>query len=201
MIVGVTGEIGAGKTTVAQFFEDWGGELISGDEIGWELLESGEPTHRQLIERYGKKILDEGGEIDREKLGKVVFSSPRELREFNALVHPELLRRLRERVEGAKRRSAVVVVDAALIVEWQIEDEFDRLVVVVADEDTRIERVKGSGRLSSGDMRHRSAAQLPRSEKVKRADWVVENSGSVDELRVKAERIWKEISNGTGTRS
>ena len=87
-----------------------------------------------------------------------------------------------------------------LVILQQLPDEFDKIVVVIADEEKRIERVRGSGRLSDGDMRHRSAAQLPRSEKVKKADWVVENSGTIDELRVKAERIWMDITGGTGRR-
>jgi dephospho-CoA kinase len=197
MTIGVTGEIGAGKTTLARLFEEWGAELVSGDRIGWELLEPGEPIHRELVERYGDEILRDGGEIDREKLGKAVFSSSHQLKEFNTIVHPELLRRLRKRMEAAGRRSTIVVVDAALIVEWQIEGEFDKLIVVIADEKERISRLRDSGRLSDEDVRNRSAAQLDRAEKVKRADWVVENSGTADELRAKAQKIWAEVTEGT----
>lgn len=201
MVVAVTGEIGAGKTTLAQLFEEWGGELISGDEIGWELLEPGEPTYEEIIRRYGRVILDDGREINREKLGKRVFSSPQELQWYNALMHPELLLRMRARIEEAKRRSAVVVVDAALIVEWGIESDFEKLVVVVADEEKRIRRMKARGGLDDQDVRDRMAAQLPRAEKIKNADWVVDNSGTMDELRTEAERIWRVITEMTGRRS
>jgi dephospho-CoA kinase len=201
MVVAVTGEIGAGKTTLAQLFEEWGGELISGDEIGWELLKPDEPTYEEIVRRYGKEILDNGREISREKLGKRVFSSPQELQWFNGLMHPELLLRLRARIEEAKRRSEVVVVDAALIVEWRMESDFEKLVVVVADEDVRVKRMKARGVLDDQDVRDRMAAQLPRSEKIENADWVIDNSGTMDELRAEAEKIWREIREAIGRRS
>ncbi len=194
MVIGITGEIGAGKTTLAKIFESWGAQLISGDEIGWELLEPDEPTHRLLLKKYGRDILSSKGRIDRRKLGRVVFSSPEKTREFDDVIHPELLRRLKERMAIAKKRSSLVIVDAALIVEWGIVDEFNKLIVVIADVEERTERSKRSRKLSDQELRDRFRSQLPRGEKTKYADWVIENNGNLRELREEAERIWRELN-------
>jgi dephospho-CoA kinase len=201
MVVGITGEIGAGKSTLATIFRDWGAKLISGDEIGWELLRREEPTYRVLLEKYGRDILNAEGEIDRRKLGGIVFSSPIKTREFNALVHPELLKRLKRRIEETKRTDSLVVVDAALIVEWGITDEFDKLIVVIADEERRIERLKRSAQLNDAELRDRFRIQLPREEKIGCADWVIENNGDLRELSDEAEKIWRELSKWRERRS
>ncbi|KPJ51008.1 hypothetical protein AMJ40_01275 [candidate division TA06 bacterium DG_26] len=194
MVVGITGEIGAGKTTLAKIFESWGAEFISGDEIGWELLQPGQYTYKLLLQEYGRDIIDTDGRVDRRKLGKIVFSSPEETRQFNDLIHPELLKRLRERIEKARTRSAVVVVDAALIVEWHIMSELDTLIVVIADERRRIERLKRATQLSDEELRDRFKSQLPRAEKLKYADWIVENNGDLTKLHREAERIWRALN-------
>jgi len=201
MVIGITGEIGAGKSTLAAIFKDWGARLISGDEIGWELLRQEEPTYRLLLERYGRDILNAEGDIDRRKLGEIVFSSPVETRKFNGLVHPELLRRLKRRIEETKRTSSLVVVDAALIVEWGMTGEFDKLIVVIADEDRRIDRLKRSWQLNDEVLKDRFRAQLPREEKIKCADWVIENNGDLRELKDEAEKIWRELSKWRERRS
>lgn len=197
MVIGITGETGAGKTTLAEIFESWGAELISGDEMGWELLKPEESTYRSLLQRYGRDILNVEGKINRRKLGRIVFSSPKETREFNALVHPELLKRLRERIEKAKNRSSIVIVDAALIVEWKIVAQFDKLIVVIADKARRIERLKRSRQLSNEELRDRFRSQLSREKKLRYADWVIENNGDIRELREKAEVIWSELKKWT----
>jgi dephospho-CoA kinase len=201
MLVGVTGEIGAGKTTLAKIFQDWGAEVISGDEIGRELLEPEEPTYRLLLEKYGRDIRDSEGKIDRRKLGRIVFSSSERREEFNAIVHPPLLRRLREKIEEARRRSLFVVVDAALIVEWRIAGEFDKLIVVLADEKERIRRIKECSQLSGEELKDRFSSQFPREAKIPHADWVVENNGDIRDLRRQAEGIWRELSRLRGMHS
>lgn len=194
MVIGITGEIGAGKTTLAKIFKSWGAELLSGDEIGWELLEPEEPTYKLILQRYGRDILDTEGRIDRRKLGRIVFSSDEEMKMFNSLIHPELLRRLRDRIEKAKKRSPIIFVDAALIVEWKMAEEFDKIIVVVADEKRRIERLKHSRRLCDEELKDRLKSQLPREVKIRYADWVIENNGDIRELREKASKIWRDIS-------
>jgi len=201
MLIGVTGEIGAGKSTLAQIFQDWGAELISGDEIGRELLEQEGLTYRLLLAKYGRNILNSEGKIDRRKLGKIVFSSLESREEFDGIVHPPLLARLRERMEEAKKRSLFVVVDAALIVEWRMTGEFDKLIVVVADEEKRIERIKRCSQLTDEELRDRFDSQLPREAKIPKADWVIENNGDLRDLMSQAERIWRELSRCRGMRS
>ncbi len=194
VLVGIAGGVAAGKTTVGKLFEEQGAELVEADEIGWGLLEDQEIRDR-LIGAFGKDILSSEGEIERRKLGRIVFSSPEEREKLNSIVHPVLLQRLKERIDELKKPGfqGVVAVIAALIPEWDIKDWFDELIVVTCPEKVAVRRLMKQG-FTEREAKNRVGAQLPVEEKVKGADFIIENNGDLAKLTEAAQKIWGEIT-------
>lgn len=190
MTIGITGNTGAGKTVMANYFSELGAAVISADRIGWELL--GESTViEEIVDCFGNDILTDG-EIDRKKLGKKVFINQDELRKLNSIVHPPLLRRLKRNIEDTE--SEVIVVDAALIFEWGIEDWFDCLILVEADRDIIRERLVAEN-VSEDVISGRLNAQINSQSIEEDVDFVIENNDSKEELKEKTLDVWKKILN------
>ncbi len=194
VLVGVTGGVAAGKTTVGRLFGEWGAKLIEADAIGWELLREKEIRGR-LIETFGREILNREGDIERKKLGRIVFASQGAREKLNSIVHPRLLKRLRQTIRRVRKTdfNGVLVVVAALIPEWGIRDWFDKLVVVICSEEVAAERLMKQG-FSQEETRERITAQLPAEEKVKGADFVLDNSGDLGKLREETRTVWDELT-------
>ena len=195
MIVGVTGGIGAGKSRVCEVFAREGARVIDADEVGREAVE--EPAVlRGLAQAFGNDILDDRGALNRRALGRRAFASPGARERLNAIVWPSLGRRMREAAERSRseRPDRPVVIDAALILEWGDHRTLcDALVVVTAPETVRIQRAMERKGLSDAEVRDRMASQLPESEKVAAADYVIENAGSLSDLETRAMAVWREI--------
>jgi dephospho-CoA kinase len=176
------GGIGSGKSRVAAELERRGGRVVSGDQLGHEALRQ-EEIRRQVVGRWGTKVLDEHGEVSRKALGTIVFADPTERRDLEELVFPWIGRQLEAAVAAAKEDPAVrfVVVDAAVILEAEWNRSCDRIVYVHAPRAVRLKRLAQRGWTEEGaDARAR--VQLPLAEKVSRAHEVVDNSGSLEEL-------------------
>jgi dephospho-CoA kinase len=130
-IIGITGGIGSGKTEVAKIFKKLGAKIISGDEIGKEVVEKNRPVLKKLVRIFGEGILNGNRKLNRRKLGKIVFSSIENRDKLNKIVHPYLLSNLRKQIrEHRKKDPGIVIVDAALIVEWGLQKELDYLILV-----------------------------------------------------------------------
>ncbi|HID93749.1 MAG TPA: dephospho-CoA kinase [bacterium (Candidatus Stahlbacteria)] len=185
MIIGITGGIGVGKSTVANLLKEKGATVIDADKIGWEILNQ---KKEQLVEVFGRQILNKANQIDRKKLGKIVFEDHNKRKTLESLVHPLLLRELKKRI--AKEGSKLIVVDCALIYEWGIQDWFDFIILVKSNLKTRVERLKEKG-YSLEEIKRRMKAQLPNCEKS--ASFVIENEGSLARLRLRVEQIWEKI--------
>lgn len=194
VLVGIAGGVATGKTTVGKLFEEQGANLIEADGIGWLLLEDQEIKER-LIGAFGKDILNFEGEVERKKLGRIVFSSPEARETLNSIVHPVLLQRLREKIGELKKAGfeGVVAVVAALIPEWEIKDWFDELIVVTCPEKVALERLMKQG-FTEREARDRVGSQLPVEEKVKEADFIIENNGDLAKLTEEARKVWEEIT-------
>ncbi len=195
MKIGLTGGVGCGVTEAADRLRQKGIPVISGDETGWEALKIPE-VRSSLVERFGREILGQGGEIDRGILGEIVFSDPEALQSLNEIIHPILLGLLVEKVRKEEAESGVVVVDAALIFEWDLQRFFDKIIVITAPLEVRISRTTARSGLSREQVMQRIAAQMPLEEKAKRADFVIPNDGTKEELYRKVEEIWKQINPG-----
>lgn len=193
--VGIFGLIGSGKTEVSKVFERKGAYVISADEIGREVVDTRSDVLAALKREFGTEIVDENGLLKRRELGKRVFASKQDREKLDAIVHPPLLDRLHELMSEVEREgeSEMIVVDAALILNWGIEDEFDYLICVTAPEERQLERLLSSG-FTETEARDRIGAQISREKQVSAADFVIENDGSLEDLKRKAESLYAEIS-------
>ena len=194
MIIGVTGGIASGKTTVCHIFEQQGALIIDADKIGREVVEQDKGVLSQLVGVFGNQILAQDGSLARRTLGKLAFGNPLAKSKLDEIVHPPLLRRLREKMAQAQKSQShrTVVVDAALLVEWDILSWFDAVVVVVSEREDQIRRLVQQG-LAVKEAQDRIDAQLSVEEKVKKADYLIYNTGDYALLRDHAEQVWRKL--------
>ena len=202
MTVGVTGNMGAGKSTVCRVFESEGALVLDADGVGHETL--GDPlVRRQLVAAFGEAILGPDGKIIRPELGRRAFASKEAREQLNTIVWPALGRRLNEARAGALRDQPErpVVIDAALLIEWGDPRAFcDVLVVVGAPASLRRERSMHRLGLTRAEAEARMASQLPDDEKARVADHVIENDGSLEALKQRARALWQQIVPGCEAR-
>lgn len=182
LLVGLTGGIGTGKSTVSRMFRDLGCLIIDADLLAREVVEPGEPAYAKIVAEFGKEVLDPDGHIDRKKLGALVFGDEAKRKRLEEFTHPEIRQRqigiLAELVtEGFE---GIVIFDAALLVETGGAKNMDRLVVVVADEATQVRRLMVRDDIAEAEVRQKIRSQMPLAEKVKQAHYVVDNSGNRD---------------------
>ena len=196
--VGLTGGVACGKSTVAKMFADLGANIIDADMIAHELYRPGHEVLQELVRHFGPEILKPEGELDRSRLATLVFDGGR-VEELNKIVHPAVIRRQDEwmRALGEKDRYAVAIVEAALILEAGVKDHFDRIMVVTCKPAQKIARFAQRTGVSEGaaraDVERRIKAQMPDEEKARRADFVIDNSGTVEETRHQVQRIYSEL--------
>jgi dephospho-CoA kinase len=189
-IYGLTGGIGSGKSEVALRLVELGIPVIDADFVGHEILEPGGSAADAVIAAFGQAILTEG-RIDREKLGAVVFDDDAARRRLNGIVHPAIARNIAERcAELVQQGHSSIVVEATLLAEdGQREPWMNGLILVLSSEDLRLSRLVRSRGMDPVDARKRMAAQTPPEEKASLADWVIENSGTLDELRAATDAV------------
>ena len=195
--VGLTGGVACGKTTVGTMFEKRGAHVALADVIAHSLFEPGSEVYEKVVEHFGPGVLNEDKTISRPKLANVAF--PERIQELNAIVHPVVIRLQDEWMREIEQREsrAIAIVEAALMVEAGAHKRFDKLIVVTCGFDQKVDRFAERARMSTdeacADVRRRMEAQLPESEKVKLADYIIDNSGSVGHLEEQVERIWREL--------
>jgi dephospho-CoA kinase len=180
-VVGLIGGIGSGKSAAAAQFERRGAVVIAADQLGHEAL--AQPAIRDAIVKRWPGVVGEDGQIDRRKLGAIVFGDEDSRRELEAMTHPYIRRRIEEEIAKAKREQApLVIVDAAVLLEAGWDSACDRLVYVEAPREARLARVTGKRGWDARDLEGREAAQLPLTRKYARADHVLENSSTLEHL-------------------
>jgi dephospho-CoA kinase len=187
LLVGIGGNMGSGKSTVASELKRYGAKIIDADEMGWSILAKGTDEYRRLVKTFGRGILTKTGNIDRRALGKLAFASKASLAKLNAIVHPALLDRVRKEID--RNRKGLVVVDAALLFTWGLDKEVDVAILVTAADRLKIKRLVDAG-MNEDDLVARLKLQPPDSKIWQRADFVLENKGSFAELRRKCRALW-----------
>jgi dephospho-CoA kinase len=196
--VGLTGGVACGKSTVARMFADLGANIVDADTIAHELYRPGQEVYLALIRHFGSEIVQASGEIDRAKLAAAAFEGGR-VEELNKIVHPAVIRQQDQwmRELGAKDRYAVAIVEAALIFEAGVKDHFDKIMVVTCKPAQKIARFgQRTGRIEAdarADVERRTKAQMSDEEKARRADFVIDNSGTTEEARHQVQRIYAEL--------
>jgi len=194
LLVGVTGGIGSGKSVFSALLAERGAQVIDADAYGREALRPGEPAWHSVVAQFGRELLiPQSMEIDRQALAEVVFLDHGKLAALNAIVHPILFSAIADSVERLSQTDEVVVIDAAILVETGMDKNLDTLIVVHADEGLRRERLKKRG-MSSADIEARVSSQTSTVDLLAKADIVVCNNGSLDELVREAERVWADLT-------
>jgi dephospho-CoA kinase len=195
LIVGLTGGIASGKTAVSKILREEGAYIIDADQIARELVQPDTPTWRELIRVFGKEILDKDGSIHRKKLAAIIFSDPEQRNLLNQIIQPRIKEEIDLRVKriGQKDPEAIVVIDAALLVERGEHGEMDKLIVVTSTERQQIERLKEREGASEEEARKILASQMALREKVKVADFVIQNEGCLEETQRKAKEVFQEL--------
>ena len=194
LLVGLTGGIGSGKSTVARMLEERGAVVFDADLLAREAVEPGTPGHTAVIERFGADVLAPGGELDREALASIVFADPSARRDLEQIVHPEVRRLFAEGSEAYLDTDRIVVFSAPLLVESGMHTAFEILVVVSATVATQIERLMRQRGMSEAAIRARIDAQAPLEDKAAVADFLVDNGGTLAELESQVGRLWHDLS-------
>jgi dephospho-CoA kinase len=191
LLVGLTGNIGSGKSTVDQLLSERGATIIDADVLSRRAVEIGTPAYRSIVERWGTSILGPDGMLDRGALRRIVFSDPAELEQLNTLVHPEVERMRAALVETARLRGdKLVVCDVPLLFERKMTDLFDRIVLVDAPRPVRLERLVRERGLKETEAMDMIVAQMPAELKRARADFVIDNIGTLTELDARVAEVW-----------
>jgi dephospho-CoA kinase len=194
LLVGLTGNIGSGKSTVDQLLSERGATIIDADVLSRRAVEIGTPAYRSIVERWGTSILGPDGMLDRGALRRIVFSEPAELEQLNTLVHPEVERMRAELVEAARLRGdKLVVCDVPLLFERKMTDQFDRIVLVDAPRPVRLERLVRERGLRETDAMDMIVAQMPAELKRARADFVIDNVGTLTQLDARVAEVWSAL--------
>jgi dephospho-CoA kinase len=194
LTVGLTGNIGAGKSTVAELLATRGAHVVDADKVAREVVETGAPAYLALIERFGLDILDGDGRIDRPKLAEVAFQSPESVADLNAIVHPAIGVAMIERKDVHQGTADIVVMDIPLLKEFHKELlALDAVIVVDVSPEVRLERLTSQRGMAEVDVRARMAAQPTRHERLEGADFVIDNSGDTAHLGHEVDRVWAEL--------
>jgi dephospho-CoA kinase len=202
--VGLTGGIASGKSVVGEMFVALGAHLIQADSIAHELMQPGEAVYQEVVGHFGSGILNPDGMVNRARLAEAAFGvpgtkQPSRIQELNRIVHPAVIRRQDEWMAevGRKNPLAIAIVEAALILEAGAAKDFDRLVVVTCHPEQRIQRwanrVGVDEDTARREVARRMAAQFPDEAKIKAADHVIDNSGSLDETKKRVEQVYAEL--------
>jgi len=192
--VGLTGNIAAGKSSVADVWRSLGATVVDADELSRQVVEPGTPAHAAIAAEWGAWVLEEGGGLDRAALRQIVFADPEARARLEGIVHPAVaaLRDEHYREAGA-RGERLVVADIPLLFEVGMADEFDVVVLVDAPEETRLQRLVEDRGLEPDEARRMIAAQMPSELKRARADLVIENVGTRGDLQDHAREVWREL--------
>lgn len=184
LVLGLTGGIAAGKSSVAAIFAELGAVLVSADQLAREVVTPGSPTLRALVAAFGPTILSPAGELDREQLGRIIFADAQARARLNTITHPAIARLAEARLLALREQQVpLVVYEAPLLFEAGAEQRVDRVLAVIASPRVQQERLCARDRLEPAAASARISAQWPQAEKVARADYVIDNSGPLAETR------------------
>ena len=197
MVIGLTGGIGTGKSTVSQILQEKKFPVIDLDTISHEVIKIPKVIEK-IVENFGKEVLENSGNfenennairISREKLGKIIFENKEKRLLLNSIMHPEILHTMREQISKYKKNNKIIFVEIQLLFEVQWEKEFDYILLVSAKKNTQIRRILERDKRSENDALNIINSQLPLDEKKKRSDFVIENDGNIEELKEKIDKF------------
>jgi dephospho-CoA kinase len=198
LVIGLTGNFGTGKTTVSQILAELGAAIIDADKLGHELLQPDTDTYKEIVAAFGKSILKSNEEIDRNKLGKLVFADAKALNRLNRIIHPRIYELVKSKLEEYRQTNTrILVLEAALLIEGGgFMSLVDQIWTTTAPESTIVSRLKRQRGLEEEQILARLQTQMPAEEKAKRADAVINTDCSLKELRTKVTKLWHNLMGG-----
>jgi dephospho-CoA kinase len=193
LVIGVTGGFGTGKSTVARILRSWGAKVVDADRIAHRLIQAGSPVYKRLVLAFGAGILKKDRQINRSALARIAFASPARLKRLNRIIHPEVIRMIKKEIKGSANKE--IVLDAPLLIEAGLNRSADVLVVVKLARKKQIARLKKNTSLSRQDILKRIGVQMPLKNKVRMADFVIDNNGTIGQTRKQVQimrrQLWK----------
>jgi dephospho-CoA kinase len=192
LLVGLTGGIASGKSTVSAMLAERGAEVIDADHIARQVVMPGNPAWCKIRDHFGPGVLFPDGQIDRQALADIVFADPAKLTVLNEITHPEIFARIADRLEELRDRDVTVILDAALLIEAGLAEGVDVVIVTHSPREIQVERLaaKGVGERAADA---RIAAQLEPEKRLARADIVIENSGPLEDLQHRVDEVWEQL--------
>jgi len=197
MVLGITGLIGSGKSTAAQILKSLGAVVIDADKIGRQVVDQNPELLGKLVSRFGAGILSRSGKLNRKKLAAVAFESERARRKLDSAVHPYLLSELKSQLRTHRGKGELIVIDAALLLKWNLQRVMDLVLMIHASEKDRLARLKKRG-ISNRDARARQKQQLSYASQRRRADRVILNNGTEKQLESKLRRLVNSVKRKSG---
>lgn len=194
MVIGLTGGIGSGKSFVAQLLSKKGASIIDADEIYATLIEPGSFLQGEIIHLWGEDMLQADGELDRKKLGAIIFSSQSERKRLNSLTHPHIIKKIKEEI--AQSKDTVFLV-APLLIETGLQNIVDEIWLITINRDIQLARLMQRDKLSKEEAEIRMGSQAPQDEKKKYADYIIDNNGSRKKTEEQVEKLWKSLKTRT----
>jgi dephospho-CoA kinase len=193
-VIGLTGGIGSGKSTVSQYLKELGAVIIDADKVGHEAFQPGTEAWREVVATFGRDIVAPNGEIDRKKLGAIVFDNPQALAQLNRIMHPKMRDMMKAQIDEYRRQGvAVVVLEAAILIEANWTPLVDEVWVTIAPESAVLERLKKQRGLVEEQTLARIRSQLSNQERLKHADVVITNEGNLEEVKARVKELWAKI--------
>lgn len=190
MIIGLTGSIASGKSTVAKMLKEYGLPIVDADVVARVVVEPGTPTLAKIAEAFGQDVITENGEMDRAKVGSIIFNDESKRKVLNEIIHPAIrAEMLRQRDEHLANGAKTVIMDIPLLFESKLQHFVEKILVVTVSEETQLKRLMERNNLSKEEAIARISSQLPLSEKEKGADAVIDNNGSIEETQKQLETI------------
>ena len=195
LLVGLTGGMGSGKTLASSFFHELGAHIIDADLICRKLVEPGQPALKEIADNFGKLIIDKSGNLNRNKLGQLVFCDSKKREKLENILHPKVfeVEKLNYKAICKLNPKALVIVDAALLIESANHKNMDKVIVINADEKIRIQRILSQGKWNHEEIVARLKNQMPNDEKIKYADFVLENSKDKKQLKEQVKKIYTNL--------
>tara|TARA_B100000959_G_scaffold239312_1_gene259846 strand:+ start:2867 stop:3478 length:612 start_codon:yes stop_codon:yes gene_type:complete len=195
LLIGLTGGIASGKTMVSNMFVKLGAHLIDADVIARDVVKPDKPAWKEIVSAFGESVLDKKKEIIREKLAAEIFDAPEKRKQLEAITHPRIIEEENRRVNELRKnnKSGIIILDAALLIEAGHHNRVDKLIVVYLNKDTQIKRLRKRDSLSLTDAEKRVNSQMPLDEKVKLADYVIDNNKTIYESEKQVSEIYKKL--------
>ena len=193
LIIGLTGGIAAGKTTVAGMFKKRGARVIDADKIGHKIIKPRTETWQEIVASFGKGILNKDLSINRRKLGKIVFTNPRFLRRLNKIMHPAMTKMIKKEIAklvASPSPPAILILDAAVLFEANWSSLVDKIIIVKTSRQNQLKRLRRYKNLSQEEAKEKITSQVALQRKMKRADYLVENNGPLRQIEKKVKEIW-----------